>query len=214
MSNRKGIRRRLGWLAGLALVAGSGTVHATSVREMSIVDLLEHSQTIVAGRVEKVTDGFGPKGVPYTEVTLTVIDPIRGSKGKTHTFRQFGLDKPRTLPDGRVYLGGRPQGWPTWRQGEVALVFLYPKARMTGLQTTVGLGYGKLSVGNGRALNAHDNASLFRDVKVKAGLLNDSERAMFDSKKGAADAKTLSKFLHRAVDGNWVQKGSIANEKR
>ncbi len=37
---------------------------------------------------------------------------------------------------------------------------------------------------------------------------------MFDSKKGAADAKTLSKFLHRAVDGNWVQKGSIANEKR
>ncbi len=57
-------------MAGLALVAGSGTVHATSVREMSIVDLLEHSQTIVAGRVEKITDGFGPKGVPYTEVTL------------------------------------------------------------------------------------------------------------------------------------------------
>ncbi len=155
----------------LALVAGSGTVHATSVREMSIVDLLEHSQTIVAGRVEKVSDGFGPKGVPYTEVTLAVMDPIRGAKGKTHTFRQFGLDKPRTLPDGRVYLGGRPQGWPTWRQGEVALVFLYPKARLTGLQTTVGLGYGKLSVGNGRALNAHDNASLFRDVKVNARAL-------------------------------------------
>ncbi len=85
---------------------------------------------------------------------------------------------------------------------------------MTGLQTTVGLGYGKLSVGNGRALNAHDNASLFRNVKVNRGLLSSAERAMFDSKKGAADAKTLSKFLHRAVDGNWVQKGSIANEKR
>ena len=82
--------------------------------------------------------------MPYTEVTLAVMDPIRGAKGKTHTFRQFGLDKPRTLPDGRVYLGGRPQGWPTWRKGEVALVFLYPKARLTGLQTTVGLGYGKL----------------------------------------------------------------------
>jgi|SRR5688572_16571518 hypothetical protein len=214
MSNRKGIRRRLGWLAGLALVAGSGTVHATSVREMSIVDLLEHSQTIVAGRVEKVTDGFGSKGVPYTEVTLAVLDPIRGAKGKTHTFRQFGLDKPRTLPDGRVYLGGRPQGWPTWREGEVALIFLYPKARLTGLQTTVGLGYGKLSVGNGRALNAHDNASLFRDVKVDRGLLSTAERDMFESQKGPADAKTLSKFLHRAVDGNWVQKGSIANEKR
>ena len=214
MSNRRGKRRRLGCLAGLALVAGGSTVHATSVREMSIVDLLEHSQTIVAGRVEKVSDGFGPKGVPYTEVTLAVMDPIRGSKGKTHTFRQFGLDKPRTLPDGRVYLGSRPQGWPAWREGEVALVFLYPKARMTGLQTTVGLGYGKLSLGNGRALNAHDNASLFRDVKVSSGLLSSAERDMFDSEKGPVDAKTLSKFLHRAVDGNWVQKGSIANEKR
>ena len=167
MSDRRGIRRGLGWLAALVLAAGSGTVHATSVREMSIVDLLEHSQTIVAGRVEKVTDGIGPNGVPFTEVTLAVTDPIRGTKGKTHTFRQFGLDKPRTLPDGRVYLGSRPQGWPTWRKGEVALVFLYPKARLTGLQTTVGLGYGKLSLGNGLALNAHENASLFQNVKVK-----------------------------------------------
>ena len=84
----------------------------------------------------------------------------------------------------------------------------------SGLQTTVGLGYGKLSVGNGRALNAHDNASLFRNVKVNRGLLSGAERDMFDSKKGPADANTLSKFLHRAVDGNWVQKGSIANGKR
>ena len=214
MSDRRGIRRGLGWLAALVLVAGSGTVHATSVREMSIVDLLEHSQTIVAGRVEKVSDGIGPNGVPFTEVTLAVTDPIRGTKGKTHTFRQFGLDKPRTLPDGRVYLGSRPQGWPTWRKGEVALVFLYPKARLTGLQTTVGLGYGKLSLGNGLALNAHENASLFQNVKVNRALLSSAERDMFDTKKGPVNARTLSKFLHRAVEGNWLQKGSIANAKR
>ena len=153
-------------------------------------------------------------GVPFTEVTLEVMDPIRGTTGKTHTFRQFGLEKPRTMPDGRVYLGGRPQGWPTWREGEVALVFLYPKARLTGLQTTVGLGYGKLSLGNGRALNAYDNASLFSNVKVNRSLLSASERSMFDTKKGAVDARTLSRFLHRAVEGKWVQKGSIANAKR
>ena len=214
MSDRRGIRRGLGWVAALVLVAGCGTVHATSVREMSIVDLLEHSQTIVAGRVEKVSDGIGPHGVPFTEVTLAVTDPIRGTKGKTHTFRQFGLDKPRTLPDGRVYLGSRPQGWPTWRKGEVALVFLYPKARLTGLQTTVGLGYGKLSLGNGLALNAHENASLFQNVKVNRALLSSAERDMFDTKKGPVNARTLSKFLHRAVEGNWLQKGSMANAKR
>ncbi len=214
MSDRRGIRRGLGWLTALVLAAGSGTVHATSVREMSIVDLLEHSQTIVAGRVEKVSDGTGPNGVPFTEVTLAVTDPIRGTDGKTHTFRQFGLDKPRTLPDGRVYLGSRPQGWPTWRKGEVALVFLYPKARLTGLQTTVGLGYGKLSLGNGLALNAHENASLFHNVKVNRALLSSAERDMFETKKGPVNARTLSKFLHRAVEGNWLQKGSIANAKR
>ena len=42
------------------------------------------------------------------------------------------------------------------------MVFLYPKARQTGLQTTVGLGYGKVSLGNGLALNGYDNAGLFK----------------------------------------------------
>ena len=207
-------RRARVLLATLAVAAPGSVVHATSVREMTIVDLLAHSQVIVGGRVQKVSDGFAANGVPFTEITLEVMDPIRGTTGKTHTFRQFGLEKPRTMPDGRVYLGGRPQGWPTWREGEVALVFLYPKARLTGLQTTVGLGYGKLSLGNGRALNAYDNASLFSNVKVNRALLNASERSMFDTKKGAVDARTLSRFLHRAVDGKWVQRGSIANAKR
>ena len=37
---------------------------------------------------------------------------------------------------------------------------------------------------------------------------------MLGTKKGPVDADTLRKFLHRAVDGNWVKKGSIANAKR
>src|SRR4030095_12020991 len=98
---------------------------STTVRKMSIVDLIDQSQTIVAGRVEKVSDGFDANGVPYTEVTMQVMDAIRGADAKTHNFRQFGLPKPRTMPDGRVYVG-RPAGWPTWRDGEVAIVFLYP----------------------------------------------------------------------------------------
>jgi hypothetical protein len=181
---------------------------------MSIVDLLDHAQTIVAGQVTKVTDGFDEKGVPYTEITLKVSDTIRGQKNQTYTFRQFGLAEPRTMPDGRVHLGARPAGWPTWRAGESAIVFLYPKAKYTGLQTTVGLGYGKLSTGNGAALNAYDNATLFTNVTVNRALLDSAEQQMVDTKHGPLNESTLRKFLHRAVDGNWVKNGSIGHAKR
>jgi hypothetical protein len=200
--------------AALTLAVVSGASHATSVQQMSVVDLLDHSQDIVAGRVDKVTDGFDAKGVPYTEVTLKVSDTIRGAKSETYTFRQYGLDKPRTMPDGRVYLGGRPSSWPTWHKDEVAIVFLYPKAKYTGLQTTVGLGYGKVSLGSGVAMNAYDNTGLFSGVNVNRTLLDSAEKKMFDTRKGPVDAEAFRKFLHRAVAGNWVKNGSIANAKR
>lgn len=199
-------------LLGAMLVAAPS--RATSVRQMNVVDLLAHSATIVAGQVEKVTDGFDANGVPYTEVTLKVTDPIRGAQGEKHTFRQFGLTKSRTARDGRVLVAGTPEGWPTWTVGESAVVFLYPKARQTGLQTTVGLGYGKLSVGNGVALNGYENVGLFRNVKVAGGVLNDKERAMFETKKGAVDEGTLRGVLHRAVNEQWVEQGRIGNAQR
>lgn len=202
------------FLAALCLTALSAPSHATSVMQMSVVDLLAHSQTIVAGRVDKVTDGFDAKGVPYTEVTLKVSDTIRGTKGDTYTFRQFGLDKPRKMADGRVHLGGRPQGWPTWRKDEAAILFLYPKASRTGLQTTVGLGYGKMSLGNGVAMNAYENTGLFSSVQVNRALLDSDEKKLFDTRTGPVDADAFRKFLHRAVEGNWVRNGSIANAKR
>lgn len=198
-------------LFGVAAPATQG--HATTVMPMTVVDLLAHSQDIVVGQVAKVTDGFDAKGLPYTEVTLKVSDTIRGTTAQTYTFRQFGLDKPRTLPDGRVYLG-RPTGWPTWRKDEVAVVFMYSKAKHTGLQTTVGLGQGKLSLANGVAMNGYENVGLFSGVKVNRGLLDASQQAMFDTKKGPVNADAFRRFLHRAVDGNWVKNGSIANAKR
>jgi hypothetical protein len=197
----------------LGLGAISSVSHATSVVPMTVVDLLAHSQTIVAGQVQSVTDGFDARGLPYTEVTLKVSDVIRGQKSKTYSFRQFGLDQPRKMADGRTYLG-RPVGWPTWRKGEAALLFMYSKAPTTGLQTTVGLGQGKLSLANGVAMNNAGNETLFTGVRVNRGLLDASEQKMFDTKKGPVDADTLQKFLHRAVDGNWIKNGSIANAKR
>ena len=213
---RRHTKHRVG-LAGLAaLLLGLGMTpsQATTVRPMTIVDLLGHSETILAGTVERVADGVSSKGVPYTEVTLKVIDPIKGAAGARDTFRQFGLNEPRTLSDGRVATGGRPEGWPTWQEGEVALVFLYRKARLTGLQTTVGLGYGKLSLGGGMALNGYDNAGLFQGVRVNRTLLTSNEKSMFEKRKGPVDAETLRGFVRRAVAGQWIQKGSIANAKR
>ena len=93
-----------------SLMASTG--QATTVQPMNIVDLIDHSETIVAGRVEKVTDGFTADGMPYTEVTVHVIDRFRGASGNTFTFRQFGLSAPRTMPNGKVYLGGRPKAGP------------------------------------------------------------------------------------------------------
>lgn len=200
-------------LAALWLLAVSTPGHATSIAQMTVVDLLEHSDAIVVGKVTRVTDGFDARGLPYTEVTMQVADTIRGQKSSTYTFRQFGLDKPRRLADGRVYLG-RPQGWPTWRKGENAMVFMYPKARRTGFQTTVGLGQGKLGLANGVTMNSFDNAGLFSNVRVNRSLLDSSEQELFDTRKGPVNADAFRRLLRRAVDGEWVRNGSIANARR
>lgn len=190
------------WLASPGL--------ATTVKPMNIVDLIDNSATILAGRVERVTDGFTPAGLPYTEVTVHVLDRFRGVSGNSFTFRQFGLSAPRTMPDGKVYLGGRPEGWPTFRAGEVSLLFLYAKGRATGFQTTVGLGYGKLGMGNGVAVNAFDNAGLFSNVQIDRSRLTADEQKMFDAKNGPVNAETLRNFLRRAIDQK-LTPGSATN---
>ncbi len=194
MTNNQWRKRFAALLAGICIGV---PVQATTVRPMNIIDLVDYSATILAGRVEAVTDGFAQNGMPYTEVTVRVIDRFRGAEAERYTFRQFGLAGPRTLPSGKVYLGGRPEGWPNWTVGEVSLVFLYPRARVTGFQTTVGLGYGKLGMGNGFALNAYDNAGLFAHTGIDRGTLSAEERRMFDAKSGPVNSGTLRKFLKR-----------------
>ena len=87
MSLNRVRRRGLAGLVFLGAAILAAPSEATSVRQMNVVDLLEHSATIVAGNVEKVSDGFDANGVPYTEVTLKVTDPIRGAQGDHHTLR-------------------------------------------------------------------------------------------------------------------------------
>lgn len=193
--------RQPGRLAAfLALVCVAMQAGATTVRPMNIIDLIDNSETIVAGRVEQVTDGFAPGGIPYTEVTVQVYERYRGAPDSTFTFRQFGLTGPRARPGGKVYFGGRPEGWPAWKVGEISLLFLYPQARVTGFRTTVGLGYGKLGMGNGVAVNGYNNAGLFSNTGVDRSTLSADEQRMFDAKNGPVNADALRTFLRRTVN--------------
>jgi hypothetical protein len=117
---------------------------------MNIVDLVNHSETIMAGRVESVVDGFTASGMPYTEVTIHVIERFRGADGSRFTFRQFGLSGPAPCRMARCISAVGPEGWPTWNVGEVSLVFLIRRPASPGFRPTVGLGYGKAGHGQRR----------------------------------------------------------------
>ena len=136
--------------------------------------------------------------MPYTEVTVRVIERFRGAQGTRFTFRQFGLSAPRTMPDGKVYLGGRPEGWPTWNVGEVSLLFLYQKARVTGLPDHRRI-WATASSAWAMAwrVNAYDNVGLFSNVEVDRSKLSADENRMFDARNGPVNADTLRKFVRR-----------------
>jgi hypothetical protein len=194
-------------LAALTLALAGQPLRAASVQKTNLVDLVGNADTIVAGRVESVSDGFDAHGVPYTEVTLKVAKKIRGREvHEAFSFRQFGLLEPKTLPSGKVALTTVPDGWSRYHVGEDVALFLYAPARLTGLRTTVGLEQGKLAVVNGSILRTESNGSLFDDVVFENGLLNASERAFVARGRAKKDLE-VDQFLglvRRAVDEDWV----------
>src|SRR5215510_8422345 len=130
--------------APIQTTVADSTVNTTEIQETTsgapnIVDLVGDSEYIMRGLIKEVTDGF-ENGVPYTQVTVQVNEALRGQVGEEYTFRQFGLNKPRKLENGKVYLGVTPEGWAKYNAGEEVVLFLYQQASMTGLRTTVGLG--------------------------------------------------------------------------
>jgi len=211
---RIGIARRFLSLAAamLMLALSVQPSAAASVKRTNLVDLIQNADTIVAGRIESVTDGFDANGVPYTEVTLKVAKKIRGRNvTETFTFRQFGLLKPRTMPSGRTLLATAPDGWATFSKGEHVTLFLYAPARLTGLRTTVGLKQGKLAVVNGRIARTDSNTSLFDDLTFDPGLLNPQEKALVNKGRSKKDIE-IDQFLNllrRAVDEDWVGTGRM-----
>jgi hypothetical protein len=211
----RGVPGRAPVLAALVpvlLALGAVPVLATSMQHQDIVDLIGLSETILVGRVARVTDGFDG-GVPYTEVTLDVSETVRGTPGATYTFRQFGLAAPRSLGNGLRYVGVSPDGWPRFAEGEKVVLFLYKKASKTGLRTTVGLLQGKFVERDGRVTNGIENEGLFRNISVSEDLLTPAEAKMVKAPRGALTADTFVSFVRKAVQGRWIEKKELDRVK-
>lgn len=181
-----------------------------ALRKQNLTQLITESQSIISGKVDRVTDGVTESGMPYTEVTISVSDSAKGSarEGSRYTFRQFGLTKPRKRPEGKELMAVTPDGFPQWMVGERVVAFLYQPAPRTGFQTTTGLAQGKLRIQDGRARNEFNNEGLFDGVRIREGLLTEKERAMMTS-KGAVDAATFIGLVGRAVNEHWIETGGM-----
>ena len=94
---------------------------------LTILDLIAESETIVQGTITSVTDGI-ENNVPFTEVKMQVSETFLGAAGEELTFRQFGLIKPRKMPNGYINLNVTPEGWATYKENENVMLFLYKKA--------------------------------------------------------------------------------------
>ena len=153
----------LGVATAFALLAGP-LADAATLRKQNLTQLITQSDSIIAGKVARVTDGVNEHGMPYTEIAIAVSDAAKGSvrRGSTYTFRQFGLTKPRTMPNGKVLLAVTPEGFPQWSAGERVVAFLYKPASRTGFQTTTGLAQGKLRMMDGRVRNEFNNVGHVR----------------------------------------------------
>jgi hypothetical protein len=193
-----------------------GTLDPTAEQTAStpnIVDLIGDSEYIIRGLVKEVTDGF-ENGVPYTQVTLQVNEAIRGNVGEEYTFRQFGLVKPRKLENGKTYLGTTPEGWSRYSVGEDTMLFLYQSASITKLRTTTGLGQGKVIFAAGNAVSQVGNDGLFENVEVDTKLLNDKDKRLLATKRGAVNAEGFMSFVRRAVKDKWIEGGKLKHVKK
>ncbi len=203
---------RIGF-AVLCWLLVASTAHATVQRhEANIVELVGQSELILRGTIRDVTDGIDARGIPYTEVTMHVADAIRGDVGKEYKFRQFGLLKPRSMGNGTMNLMVTPAGWATYAKGEDTVLFLYKRAKWTGLQTTVGLGHGRFKVALAGASNQADNAGLFRNVRVDPTLLGEREQRVLKTDRGPVNANAFVSLVRQIVKGRWIEQGSMRNE--
>ena len=184
------------------------SAQAMKLKNQNLTQLIADSNSIVFGTVSQVTDGFDAKGIPFTEVTIAVGSAAKGNldEGDNYSFRQFGLLKPRNMGNGKIYLGVSPEGFPRWHEGETVVAFLREPASITGLQTTAGMGQGKLVLRDGELVNEYNNVGMFEGVQIDSSLLNAEQQNMIVN-PGSIDAGAFIDLVGRAVSEQWIEKG-------
>jgi hypothetical protein len=192
-----------------AMLLGSASVNSSPghVSRQNLLDLIVQSERILMATVEHVSDGFSEEGIPFTEVRLNVSESLKGDMAKDYVFRQFGL-----LPgtdNARVteYPGISPKGFIPWESGESVLVFLQRPARITGLQTTVGLSQGKLMAVQGRFETRSGLSNLFTNLVVEADDLTPDQIDMLRNSQQTVETGLLLTLVRRAVNENWIGSG-------
>ncbi len=178
-------------------------------REVNLVDLVGQSELILHGNIKNVTDGIDERGIPYTEITVTISEAIRGNVGSEYTFRQFGLLKPRSMGNGMVNLMVTPAGWASYTKGEETILFLHKHAKWTGLQTTVGLGQGKFKVHMGTAINQMDNAGLFKNIRVDKSAFAANQQRVMLTQSGPVNANAFVSLVKQVVQSKMVESGRM-----
>lgn len=198
----------VGAMLTLATVAG-----ATTMRTANVVDLIDLAESIVVAEVVSIQDGFDADGLPYSDITIRVVDDLTGDRTGERTIRQFGLQAPRQMPDGRTALATTPPGFPTFATDEKVVLFIYQASPTTGMQTTVGLTQGKFTVDeNGFVSNAVGNTNLFWNVGARTERMPESMQKMI-STTGAIKSDDFVSFVRAAVAERWVDEGVLYNEQ-
>jgi len=198
---------RVSWNRPLAMLVGLlcwfPASLAAQVERQNVAELTRMARDIVVGRIVEVRDGISAAAVPYTEVTLVLDRTLKGEIAGTHTFRQFGLLRPRPGPDGRTNLMVTPAGWPQYRTGEEVMLFLYHPAERTGLRSTVGLAQGAFSIRDGLIVSQAGNVGLFDGVDVPQAQRRRLQRVRPPEGRGPVAAEDFIEFVDAAVREGW-----------
>lgn len=198
----------VGAMLTLASVAG-----ATTMRTANVVDLIDLAESIVVAEVVSIEDGFDASGLPYSDITIRVVDDLTGDRTGERTIRQFGLQAPRQMPDGRTALATTPPGFPLFATDEKVVLFIYQASPTTGMQTTVGLTQGKFTVDeNGFVSNAVDNSNLFWNVGARTERMPQAMQKLIGT-SGAMKSDAFVNFVRTAVAERWVAEGVLYNEQ-
>ncbi len=204
--------RSLAVLASVAVMAlGLNAAHAKDVMRQNLMEIMQHSDSILVGTVVGKSDGF-QQGLPYTEITVNVGQSILGTHSTTYTFRQFGLIKPKSVGNGRVNLMVTPAGWPTYAVGEQVMLFLHKPASETGFQTTAGLTQGKFVIRGDQIANGINNDALFADLRFDNSRLAQAQQDLVNQPGGAYAAEAFISLVRTAIQENWIENGVMSHE--